>query len=288
MLISNLETAYYRRGGQDQVITEEDVRTAFPENRAGGGSGSADTAEYKRVPAELFDALPEIRPLAEEGSLVGSYGYIERTIFFVKTDRGSGTGFLIHPDGYAITCNHVVEGAERIEAILRPGHDGETHPCAVVNRRKDLDMALLKIEDVQDLPYLPMDQRPLSNIRGEEFELWGYPFGSRTARDITNFPGSIASSNDQRDSFGLVRMHIAGEAKQGNSGSPLISKKTGCVIGILMGSITSRGSQLTEEINGMRPIQYFRSAFTTRRKAARQPEAGLTGSEQTLPESEEE
>lgn len=186
-------------------------------------------------------------------------------ILFVKTDKGAGTAFLVSPDGYAITCNHVIEGATEITARLRilgrPGGSDSFYKCEVVNTKKDYDIALIKLLDGTDFPYLKLADCNRKIIKGEEFLLSGYPFGDHTAKDLTTFYGSIASSELQKDDYGYIRFNIDCQAKCGDSGAPIIATSDGCVIGILLGSITNSSGKLIEEINHMRPIKYFWEEF---------------------------
>lgn len=55
---------------------------------------------------------------------------------------GAGSGVIISPDGYALTNNHVVRGAGRIEGVL---HDGSVVAAEIVGADSDTDLALLRL-----------------------------------------------------------------------------------------------------------------------------------------------
>jgi S1-C subfamily serine protease len=193
------------------------------------------------------------------------FSAVEDALLFIKTDSGAGTGFLISPEGCAITCNHVIEGATSIDARLRikgrKGGSDTWHVCNVIRAFPAIDIALIQLEG-SDFPYMKLALENREITRGEKFALLGYPFGRSLSNDYTSFLGNIASI-DQRDHYGSVIFLINSEAKSGNSGSPVISQRDGTVIGILQGSHTEKNEKLTEEINYMRPIKSFWESIST-------------------------
>jgi S1-C subfamily serine protease len=67
--------------------------------------------------------------------------------------EGAGSGAIISPDGYILTCSHVIEvGKQRVDVVL---HDGTTYPAKLLGRSKRQDYALLKIE-AEGLPTFAM------------------------------------------------------------------------------------------------------------------------------------
>ena len=123
---------------------------------------------------------------------------------------------------------------------------------------EELDMALLQLEGTH-FPKLKLASPDYQVKRGEDIALIGFPLALQTNETYTNFEGKIASNN-HHDKGGEVYF-INSEAKQGNSGSPVILKETGEVIGILCGSVLGQDKKLQEEINYIRPIKYFWSHF---------------------------
>src|ERR1700730_3462810 len=56
---------------------------------------------------------------------------------------GQGSGFFISPDGYAVTNNHVVDGADKVEVTT---DDGKTYTAKVIGTDARTDVALIKVE----------------------------------------------------------------------------------------------------------------------------------------------
>jgi S1-C subfamily serine protease len=67
---------------------------------------------------------------------------VRRTNGALDLYDGAGSGVIISPDGYALTNNHVVRGAGRVEGIL---HDGSVVPAEIVGTDPDNDLALLRL-----------------------------------------------------------------------------------------------------------------------------------------------
>lgn len=63
--------------------------------------------------------------------------------------EGSGSGVIISPDGFIVTNNHVVEGAETLEVIL---NDQSTYEAEIIGTDETTDVALIKINADEDLP----------------------------------------------------------------------------------------------------------------------------------------
>ncbi|TDI62835.1 MAG: serine protease, partial [Alphaproteobacteria bacterium] len=84
-----------------------------------------------------------------------------------------GSGFIISPDGFIVTNNHVINNADEILVIMT---DGEEYDAVVVGRDPLSDIALLKIEAGDALPYVEFGDSDAIRV-GEWVMTIGNPFG---------------------------------------------------------------------------------------------------------------
>ena len=143
-------------------------------------------------------------------------------------NRGLGTGFIIHPDGWIITNNHVVESATRIQVKL---HDGTSYDAKVIGTDPRTDIALLKIEPTEELVVAPLGDSDQLEI-GEWVIAIGNPFGLN--HTVTaGIVSALHRKDIQPDGRQLYANFIQTDASinPGNSGGPLINIR-GEVIGI--------------------------------------------------------
>ena len=68
---------------------------------------------------------------------------------------GQGSGFFISSDGYAVTNNHVVEGADKVEVTT---DDGKTYTAKVIGTDPRTDVALIKVEGGSDFPFVKLSE----------------------------------------------------------------------------------------------------------------------------------
>jgi serine protease Do len=137
--------------------------------------------------------------------------------------RGMGSGFIINPDGYIVTNNHVVEGAEKVQVRLSDGRD---LAATVVGRDPKTDLALLKV-DARGLPVIPLGDSATLEV-GEPVMAIGNPFGLQqtVTTGIVSATGRVIGAGPY-DDFVQTDASI----NPGNSGGPLINAR-GQVVGI--------------------------------------------------------
>jgi len=137
--------------------------------------------------------------------------------------RSMGSGFILNPDGYIVTNNHVIEGATEIRVKL--GDDREL-PGKLVGSDPKTDLALLKVE-ATGLSVIPLGDSSQLQV-GEPVMAIGNPFGLE--RTVTT---GIVSATGRVIGQGPYDDFIQTDASinPGNSGGPLINAR-GQVIGI--------------------------------------------------------
>lgn len=145
-----------------------------------------------------------------------------------------GSGFIISEDGYIVTNNHVVKGADTIKVTV--DHDGEAkeYTATLMGADAETDLALLKIEADKGLPTLPFGDSDALEV-GEWLMAIGNPFGL----DHTVTTG-ILSAKGRDISSGPFDNFLQTDASinPGNSGGPLLNMQ-GEVIGINTAIIAS-------------------------------------------------
>ena len=146
-----------------------------------------------------------------------------------------GSGFVISPDGYVVTNNHVVASGGDI--IVRLSRGGE-HSARVVGTDPATDLALLKI-DAATLPVLPLGDSDRLEV-GEPVMAIGNPFGL----DQTVTTG-LVSAKERFIGSGPYDEFVQTDASinPGNSGGPLIDSR-GAVVGINSAIFSQTGGSI--------------------------------------------
>lgn len=141
-----------------------------------------------------------------------------------RREQSLGTGFIISPDGYILTNNHVVNGADEVMVKLS---DGRELKGEIKGMDEKLDLALIKISDKGTFPSTELGDSDALEV-GEWVMAIGNPFGlaQTVTAGIVSAKGRVIGSGPYDDFI-----QTDASINPGNSGGPLFSA-AGKVIGI--------------------------------------------------------
>jgi S1-C subfamily serine protease len=204
------------------------------------------TAELVRTFSETDSVVaePPIQPPPSDGELLDSYSQsVTRAVEKVgaavvnirvqKSSRerpnesgGSGSGFVIAPDGFILTNSHVVHGADKLEVTLA---DGQVHRATQVGEDPETDLAVVRINASQ------LAHARLGNSKSIRVGQIAVPIGSPLGFQQTVTAGVVSAlGRSMRSQSGrLIDNVIQTDAalNPGNSGGPLVNSR-GEVIGV--------------------------------------------------------
>ncbi len=150
--------------------------------------------------------------------------------------RSLGSGFIIDASGIIITNNHVIDDADEISIRL---HDGTELEAEVVGKDDKVDIAVLKVESDEELPFVSFGDDTESRV-GDWVLAIGNPFG--LGGTVT---AGIISARNRNINSGPYDQYIQTDASinRGNSGGPMFNMD-GEVIGINTAIFSQTGGNI--------------------------------------------
>ncbi|WP_425439867.1 DegQ family serine endoprotease [Puniceibacterium antarcticum] len=146
-----------------------------------------------------------------------------------------GSGFVISEDGYVVTNNHVIEGADEIEIEF---FEGFTLPATLVGTDPNTDIALLKVEAETPLKFVNFGDSDAARV-GD----WVVAMGNPLGQGFSVSAGIVSARN--RALSGTYDDYIQTDAaiNRGNSGGPLFNMN-GDVIGVNTAILSPNGGSI--------------------------------------------
>jgi len=137
-----------------------------------------------------------------------------------------GSGFIVDPSGYIVTNNHVIDEADEIDVTLS-GENGKSYKAKLIGKDPKTDIALLKIDTGNDLPFLAFGNSDSAKV-GDFVLVIGNPFGLGGS-----VSAGIISAKARNINSGHFDDFIQTDAaiNVGNSGGPMLNTE-GEVIGV--------------------------------------------------------
>lgn len=146
--------------------------------------------------------------------------------YFGVADQGSGSGIIFDPDGYIVTNNHVIDGAQKITIKLSTG---KVLDASVVGKDPRSDLAVIKV-NAKNLPVAKFGDSSKVKV-GDMAIAIGNPLGEEFAGTVT--AGIVSGVNRKIQYGGAIYKLIQTDAaiNPGNSGGALCNE-AGEIIGI--------------------------------------------------------
>jgi len=204
------------------------------------------TAQTVEQPERNGPALPEgspfedlFRDFFEQGQPRGP-----------RTVQSLGSGFVISPEGYVVTNNHVIEEADEITVNFA---DGSSLVATLVGTDTKTDISLLKVEPEKPLPFVNFGDSDAIRV-GDWVLAIGNPFGLGGS-----VSAGIVSARNRDINAGPYDDFIQTDAaiNRGNSGGPLVDM-AGNVVGI-----NSAGNDQAENIGFAIKIDFVRDTIAS-------------------------
>lgn len=196
--------------------------------------------KYTKNAVQTQDAFVSIHNIAKDSIVnirtkktvkVNTYNPLEALLFGnsggqeTRESGALGSGFVVSKDGYIVTNNHVIDGADEIFVKFS---DGREYKTKLVGTSPEVDIAVLKINSNETF-------KPLEFANSDDVQIgqWSIAFGNPMGLNDSMTAGIVSAAG--RSSLGIEQIEnfIQTDAaiNQGNSGGPLIDIN-GRVIGV--------------------------------------------------------
>jgi serine protease Do len=214
ILKETAEKVWLDMGFDVLVVPRSDIRSIL---RADRDLTEADEGDPSAL---FFTVAPGTLPESSPRELARTIG---EAVIKVSTPSGLGSGFIIHPEGYAITNAHVIQGEQKLEVTLfeqgeREFQRSSIEDVEILAVNNHIDLALIKITRPDGRPFRYVPIQATENLAaGEEVFAIGNPLGLE--RSLST--GVIATT--QRNFEGLTFIQTTTQINPGNSGGPLFN-----------------------------------------------------------------
>lgn len=220
-----------------------------------GPIGPTAMAEARGAPESFSDLAEQISPsvvnittsstvaapLQNQPNLPPGFEDFFRNMPGQRGDQGPrrsealGSGFVVSEDGYIVTNNHVIEGADEISIEF---FSGQKLDAKLVGTDPKTDIALLKVESDKPLPFVQFGDSDLMRV-GD----WVVAMGNPLGQGFSVSAGIVSARN--RELSGTYDDYIQTDAaiNRGNSGGPLFNMD-GQVIGVNTAILSPNGGSI--------------------------------------------
>jgi S1-C subfamily serine protease len=207
-------------------------------------------------PADPIPVAWEAPPRGSPGSVESVVADSRMGVVTVFAGDALGSGFVISPDGYLLTGQHVVGGSRHVRVKFLTGREvnGE-----VIRSDRRRDVALIKLEsDVYKC--LPLGESSRVQPGADVFAI-GTPLAESFGQTVTR---GVVSGYGEEDGLRILRSDVS--VHRGNSGGPLLDR-SGVVVGLSVSGFMLMPEGVGVGLNAFVPIEEALDALAIRRQA---------------------
>ena len=155
-------------GGGGETV---DTTSASTESTSASSETTVSSVVETTVATGGISSFQDVRPAVIQ--IVAQGTFRDPEVGF-SDGSGAGSGFIISPDGLAVTNNHVVAGAATLEVYIG-GDSSKSYNATIVGVSECNDLALIDISESEPLPYLEWFDGEIAP--GVEVYAAGFPLG---------------------------------------------------------------------------------------------------------------
>ena len=221
-------SSYLMQQKNTEVVSTGEFENTFkqPVRTVGYSAVAAENTDFTMAAESAVHGVVHIKATTNARSSSGGEGYFDPFEYFFgfggrgnfqrptpQPKVGSGSGVIISTDGYIITNNHVVEGADELEVTL---NDNRKFAAKLIGTDPSTDIALIKIE-AENLPTIPFGNSEKLKV-GEWVLAVGNPFNltSTVTAGIVSAKGRGISVGGDKTKGELVGINTAIYSETGN------------------------------------------------------------------------
>lgn len=202
------------------------ITTSAVVTRPAGGPGFPDGSPFS-------DLFRDFREFGFPGFPQDQEGESQRRA--PQRSNALGSGFVISSDGFIVTNNHVIDGADSIEIEF---YSGKRLPATVIGTDPNTDVALLKVDSDEAIPFVTFGNSDDARV-GD----WVLALGNPLGQGFSASSGIVSARN--RELSGTYDDYLQTDAaiNRGNSGGPLFNLH-GEVIGVNTAILSPNGGSI--------------------------------------------
>lgn len=221
---------------------KEELKTFLPEDLSSVMSEIKNNEDTVYQHYDLVSHLPADTALPDISAVTDAVGLMRVESSQDASHRGTGSGFIVSPQGLLMTAYHVVESCDKFKFRLN-GTETELE-AKLLGFDKEYDLAILSLPMTRVYPFLPIIAKDEEIPYSTEIQTFGYPLGEQFGQEITISEGVVSS---RRDNNRLIQ--ITSPVTHGNSGGPVVRKDNRKVIGVLCSGAKDTRAQMNFAAN---------------------------------------